>query len=230
MKIYKTRKTPELLTMNLQFFGETEGAGAASEATATDNAGETTQQDSETTKSTDDEAMRRHIQSEVDKKTAEQGKTIATLQKEIANLKKANMSAEEIRKQEQEDKDKQLAAKEQELTERENRLYALDKTKAIDIGGMGLSVELAQKAVEVIMDTTQEGIDKRLEAFNDLFKEVIAVKTKNIFKENGRTPNGGSAGGSLESKQQTVAEKLGKQAAERNKAANDVLSKYGIGG
>lgn len=230
MKIHTTRKTPDnkLLRMNLQFFGETESTGAASEATATEGAEETTQQDGES-KSTDDETMRRRIQSEVDKKTAEQGKTIAALQKEIATLKKVNMSAEEIRKQEQEDKDKQLAAKEQELTERENRLYALDKTKAIDIGGMGLSVDLAQKAVEVIMDTTQEGIDRRLEAFNNLFKEVIAVKTKNIFKENGRTPTGGGSG-SPESKQHTVAEKLGKQAAERNKAANDVLSKYGIGG
>lgn len=172
------------------------------------------------------EALDRIIQARVDKITAELGKKNANLQKELDKAKKQNMTNEEIKNLELADKQKELDERASKLLEGEHRLYAI---KAIKTAGLDDGSEKALELVDVLISGAKDEseIDKRVQSFNDLIKKFVSDKVDSVFKANGRVPNGSSDGGNAENgKNTTIAEKIGKEKAARDKSTADILSKY----
>ena len=194
--------------------------------TATGAAAETNQQAAQTTTTEtqskaeetvlSSEAIQKMIQSTVDKKTAELGKTIATLKQENETLKKANMTAEEIQKADKEEFERQKA--EVELQKRQ--IYA---HRAVATAGYG---DNAEAVVDIVLGDTDEKTDERLKNFKSLIDKIVADKVQQTFKENGRNPNGGGNGSSEENKDTSIAEKIGKNKAETAKKSNEILNYY----
>lgn len=170
------------------------------------------------------EALEKLIQSRTDKATAELGKTIAALKQEIKELQNAGKSAEEIKKSELAEKDKALTEKEQALLERENRLYALKAIKEAELDDGGMD---SLRFVDFVIAgaTTEEVIDKRVQDLKSIVNTIVEKKVDTIFKKHGRNPNG-STSDNKGSETTNIAEKIGKERAERDKQSNDVLSMY----
>lgn len=164
------------------------------------------------------EAIQKMIQSTVDSKTAALGKTISDLKKENEALKKANMTAEQIQQADKEEFERQKA--EVELGKRQIHAH-----RVVATAGYG---DNAEAVVNIILGDTDEKTDENLKNFKSIVDKLVADKVANTFKKNGRTPNGGSAGGSeeKEKKDVTIAEKLGKNKAEQAKQSNDILKHY----
>ena len=215
-----------MLKIDLQHFAEPAGGdnggdngGEGNNATDTGTEGKT-----DNGGSLSAEALDKLIQSRVDQKTADLGKKIADLQKENNDLKNAGKSAEEIKKSELAEKDKALTEKEQALLERENRLYALKAIKEAELDDGGVkSLELAEFVIAGA--TKEEDIDKRVQAFKSLVNSIVEKKVDATFKKHGRNPNG-STGDNKGGETNNIAEKIGKERAERDKQSNDVLSMY----
>ena len=207
----------EMLRLDLQFFGEeggeTAGAGndtAGAENTSTNNA-------SEEDKGLTPEAIQKMIQSAVDARTADLGKTIATLKKDNAELKKANMTAEEIQKAEREAFEAQKA--EVEFQKRE--IFA---HKAVAKAGyVGDDV---QAVVDIVLGNSDEETSDKLQKLTAIIDKVAAKKVDSLYAANGRDPK---AAHSTDTETVNIAEKLGAQAAEADKQAQSVLKHY-LGG
>ena len=166
------------------------------------------------------EAIQKLIQSTVDKKTAEFGKTIAALKKENSDLKKANMTAEEIQKAEREEFENQKA----EVALQKRQIFA---HRAVATAGYG---DNADAVVDIVLGDTDEKTEERLKNFKSLVDKLVAETVDKTFKANGRVPNGAGQNGATDSrKENSIAEQLGKTRAEQQKKANDVLSHY-LGG
>ena len=166
--------------------------------------------------------MKKFIQSELDKGLAEERKKYASLKKENEELKKAQMTAEELKKYESEKREQELKDRDAQLTERENRLFAIEAIKEIGLDDGGKqSLEL----VDFVLADDEETIKKRVTAFKGLVDRFVTARVDKTFKENGRVPNGGQQK-SGEETETSIAEKLGKQAAERNQTSNDILKHY----
>lgn len=208
-----------MLKPNIQLFGDTgEGAGdgaggSAATGTDPDNKG---QGDNGNGLSSED--IQKMIQSTVDQKTADLGKTIAALKKENADLKKANMTAEELQKAEKEEFEKQKA--EVELQKRQ--IFA---HKAVATAGYG---DNAEAVVDIVLGDTDEKTTERLQNFKSLVDKLVSETVEKTFKANGRVPNGAGNGGAdtKETKENELAKELGKKAAETAKQSNDILKHY----
>ena len=218
------RKSDRLLRLSLQFFAE---GGAGGEGSTTgDNGGEGVNTNegnggasgnptNNQNPAFDEERLSKLIQSQVDRATADLGKTIAELKKENANLKKQNMTAEDLAKAEREEFEKQKA----EVDLQRRQIYA---HKAVATAGYG---DYAESVVDIILGENDEKTDERLTNFKSIIDKIVAAEVDKTFKEKGRTPNG--ANNAQESKtENTIAEKLGKARAEQNKQANDILKHY----
>lgn len=218
-----------MLKIDLQHFaepagGDNGGDNGGEENTATDTGTGTEGKTDNGSGSLSTEALDKLIQSRVDIATANLGKKIAELQKENKDLKNAGKSAEEIQKSELAEKDKALTEKEQALLERENRLYALKAIKEAELDDGGVkSLELAEFVIAGA--TKEEDIDKRVQAFKSLVNSIVEKKVDATFKKHGRNPNG-STGDNKGGETTNIAEKIGKERAERDKQSNDVLSMY----
>lgn len=229
------KKKPSLMKMNLQFFAEDGAEGEQStgtEGTQTENSSgaETQQNDNKDTTKDDNkplttEALEKIIQSRVDKSNAELGKTIAQLRKENEKLRKDSLSSEELKKFEISEKEKELAEREKTLLDRENRLFAIKAIKEI---GLDDGSQNSLKLVDFVIADEEAKITDNVKAFNELVQAFVSARVDSKFKELGRTPNGAKPTGT-ETKQVSVAEKLGKQKAEQDKKSNDILNMY-LGG
>lgn len=206
----------KLLRLNLQFFGD-DGAGSA--AAGAGEAGEAQSQENQNNALTSDE-IQKMIQSAVDTKTADLGKTIAELKKENATLKKANMTAEEIQKADKEEFERQKA--EVELGKRQIHAH-----RVVAAAGYG---DNAEAVVNIVLGGTDEDTDKRLGDFKALVDKIVKETVNKTFKENGRNPNGGNTSGSSDDgkKENNIAAELGKKAAAAREKSNDILKQYGI--
>ena len=193
----------------------TTAAETNTQAQATETTENNKQQAADTVLSS--EAIQKMIQSTVDSKTAELGKTIATLKKENEQLKKANMTAEEIQKADKEEFERQKA--EVELQKRQ--IFA---HRAVANAGYG---DNAEAVVDIILGETDEKTTERLTNFKALVDKLVSDTVKQTFKDNGRVPNGGGKSGEEATKKDTsIAEQLGKQKAEQAKNSNDILKHY----
>ena len=194
--------------------------------TTTTTAGEKTATTTQETKQQENkfanEEMKKFIQSELDKGLAEERKKYASLKKENEELKKAQMTAEELKKYESEKREQELKDRDAQLTERENRLFAIEAIKEIGLDDGGKQyLEL----VDFVLADDEETIKKRVTAFKGFGDRFVTARVDKTFKENGRVPNGGQQK-SGEETETSIAEKLGKQAAERNQTSNDILKHY----
>lgn len=198
-----------------------ENAGTATETNAaTENAAQGNEGQDKNTFLTDE--VKKHIQSEIDKGLAEERKKNANLQKENEKLKKEQMSAEELKKYEAEKRDKELTERDKVLTERENRLFAIEAIKEIGLDdGSKQSLDL----VDFVMAADQSVIKDRVKAFKELVDRFVTSKVNETFKANGRVPNGGNSNNG-DTKTDSIAAKLGKQAAETAKKSNEILKHY----
>lgn len=186
--------------------------------TTTSQATETTESQQKSEPALSSEAIQKMIQSAVDSKTAALGKTIAELREQNKTLQKANMTAEEIQKADKEEFEKQKA--EVELGKRQIHAH-----RVVATAGYG---ENAEAVVDIILGDTDEKTDERLKNFKSLVDKIVAEKVQKTFKENGRNPNGGSTGGTddKDKKDLSIAEKIGKKAAETAKKSNAILDHY----
>lgn len=202
------------------------GAVATETATKVDTTAEagkeqTNQQEQQTNLTAED--IRKLIQAESDKKTAEIGKQNAALKKEIEQMKKEKMSQEELKKFEDDQRAKEMADKEKVLTERENRLTAIDELTKVELFD-------SSEATNAFLDLVIKGADEteirnNVKAIKAFIDKKIALGVDATFKANGRTPNGGDKG-ATKSSEISIAEKLGKQTAERAKNSNEILDYY----
>ena len=176
------------------------------------------------------ESIDKIVQSRVDRAMAEERKKSAAMQKELDKLRKEKMSADEIKKLEIEEKEKALKDKEREIAEKGNRIFAIQaiKTAGLDDGG---DTSALVDLVIAGSDVTEESITEKVNAIKSYFDKRVAAEVDKTFKKNGRNPNGSNSGsGDKNDGEDSIAVKLGKQRAERNKQSNDALKFYGIGG
>lgn len=167
------------------------------------------------------------IQSAVDRATQKLGTENKKLRGELEAARKAKLSEDEIKQLEMEEKEKAIADRERALTEKENRLIAIKEIKA---AGLDDGSDASLAIVDFVMAEDEEGIRERVKTFNALVERIVKTKVDGVFKANGRTPGVGTdsaanAGG----KNDSIAARLGKNAANTTKAAQTVLDHY-LGG
>lgn len=165
------------------------------------------------------------IQKAVDRATNKLGNENKKLRDEIGNLKKANMDADEVKKLELSEKEKEIAEREKALTDKTNRLFAIS---ALEATGLKDSKGSTSSLVDFVMADSEEAITERVKAFSALVESIVKVKVDETFKANGRTPGVGS-GGSAKDNTDSLAVRMGKNAAQNNQKARSVLDHY-IGG
>ncbi len=227
------------IPLNIQLFangdsGDSGGSGTESaevENTNTSTDTETKPADSEKesknadNKPNDSDKLDKIIQSRVDRAMADERKKNADLLKELEKLKREKLSDDEIKQLEVEEREKAIADKEKALTEKENRLFAI---KAIKEAGLDDGSDKVLELVDLVVsgtNDTEETIQNKVKSFSDLLKSMVAAEVEKTFKANGRIPNGASSAGDTKDTS-NIAVKLGKERAEANKKANDVLSYY----
>lgn len=177
------------------------------------------------------EKLQKYIQSVVDKALADERKAHAETKKALAALQKEKLSDDELAEVARKNHEKELADREKAITDKENRYFAIT---AIKEAGLDDGSDKALALVDLVVtgnDDTEETIKAKVKAVGDYISAVVAAKVDERFKNNGRNPNGSDDGdGGDDKDKNSIAVKLGKQRAEQNKKANDVLAKYGIGG
>lgn len=169
------------------------------------------------------EAIEKLVQAKVDRITADLGKKNADLQKEINKLRKEKLTDEEVKQLEMAEKEQAMKDKEKALLERENRLIAIN---AIKEAGLDDGSTEALELVDFVIADNEENIKARAASLKSLIDKQVAAEVAKTFKQNGRTPNGGTQGSGDANKDTSLAEKLGKARAAQNKTANDVLKYY----
>lgn len=165
------------------------------------------------------------IQKAVDRATHKIGNDNKKLREENERLKKEKLSDDEVKQLELQEKEKEIADRERALTEKENRMTALKEIKAI---GLDDGSEAALAIIDFVMAEDEAAIKERVKTFDALVKRIVQAKVDGVFKANGRTPGVGteaSGGNGADS----LAVRMGKNAAQTNKQARDVLDHY-LGG
>lgn len=167
------------------------------------------------------------IQKAVDRATNKLGNENKKLRGEIETLKKANMDADELKNFELSEKEKEIAERERALTDKENRLTAI---KAIKEAGLDDGSDASLALVDFVMAEDENGIKERVKAFDALVKRIVKTQVDGVFKANGRTPGVGTdsaadAGG----KNESIAARMGKNAAATNQKSRSILDSY-LGG
>ena len=163
------------------------------------------------------------VQAKVDRITADLGKKNADLQKQVDKLKREKMSDDEIKQLEMEEKEKSIADKEKALLDRENKLTAINALKEV---GLDDGSKDALELVDFIIADDEENIKARATTLKKLIDKRVSAEVAKTFKQNGRTPNGGTQEQDAASKETSLAQKLGKAKAAQNKTADDVLKYY----
>ena len=193
-----------------------ETTDSAPAAAAPDTAAEQTAESA-----ADIEAM---IQRAVDRATNKLGNDNKKLRAELEAERKKNLSASELKQLELQEKEDAIAERERALTDKENRLIAI---KAIKEVGLDDGSDASLAIVDFVMAEDEEGIRERVKVFDALIKRIVKAQVDGVFRSNGRTPGVGSetaanAGGQNDS----IAARLGRNAASTHKAAQSVLDHY----
>lgn len=223
-------KRNKLLRINMQFFADGGDSGTGDAGNGSDNSNNADNQNNNNSGSADNGSnnsntadLDKLVQARADKLTAELGKKNATLQKELDKLKKEKMTADELKQLEISEKEKELAEREKMLLDKENRLLAI---KAIKEAGLDDGSDKSLELVDFVIADNEEAIKNKVKAFGDLVKKFVAAEVDKTFKKNGRNPNNGGSGDENDKNGNSIAEKLGKARAEKQKQSNDILKLY----
>lgn len=184
-----------------------------------------TQQSSDNQQQSQQDSIDQIVQRAVDRATNKLGNEVKRLKAENESLKKAGMDAEEVKKYELSEKEKEIAEREKALNDKTNRLFAIS---ALEETGLKDSKGSTSSLVDFVMADSEEAITERVKAFSSLVDSIVKVKVDEIFKANGRTPGVGSDG-SARDNTDSLAVRMGKNAAQNNQKARSVLDHY-IGG
>lgn len=168
------------------------------------------------------------IRSAVDREKNKIGNENKQLRKQLEALQKEKLSDDELKDLELKEREKTLADRDKALTEKENRWIAM---KAIKEAGLDDGSDASLAIVDFVMAEDEDGIKERVKAFDTLVKRIVKSQVDAVFKANGRTPGVGTdtasnAGGEHES----IAVRMGKNAAAVNQKSRSILDSYGLGG
>ena len=168
------------------------------------------------------------IQSAVDRVRNQMGNENKKLRADLEAERKKNLSEKEIKELEIKQEREQFEIERAEFKREKNKLFAI---KALSEVGLNDGSADSLAIVDFVMADSEEAITERVKSFDALIKRVVKTQVDAVFKANGRTPGVGSdtaanAGGQNES----IAARLGKNAANANKAAQSVLDHYTRGG
>ena len=203
---------------------DTTAAATDTTATATDTGAGTTDTVKEN-KSMTEQELEKIIQSRVDKITAKLGKEKADAEAALEQMKKDKMSADELAKYELEQEKKSLAEREKALTDKSNRLLAINELTKVELyDGGETGTALLNMVVNGVKEESQ--IAENVKALKSVIDKLVSAQVQKTFKDNGRVPNGGGKESDSEEKDNNIAVKLGKEAAERTKSSNDILNHY----
>ena len=195
--------------------GATEQNSANNESSKVEN---TSQDDSK--KEVDFEKL---IQKAVDRATNKLGNENKKLREQLETIKKEKLTDEELKKLELKNKEADIADREAKLAEKENRLFAI---KAIKEAGLDDGSDTSLELVDFVMSDDEDTTRARVKVFSQLVNKIVSAKVAETFKNNGRNPEKGGTG---EANNNSLAARIGKNSAERNEAANNVLKHY-LGG
>ena len=241
-------KKDNLLRISMQFFAadgvgagdtnangatggaDTNSAGGDPNSTGADNnASGNNQPDNKQTDDNGDQLsnIEKLIQQAVDRATNKLGNDNKALRNKLEKLQKEKLTEDELKELEIKNKEAEIAQREAAILEKENRLYAI---KAIKEAGLDDGSDMSLQLVDFVIADKTEDIDARVKTFNTLFKAFVKREVDKTFKDSGRNPNGGQqSAGDKEKKDNSIAAKLGKVAAETNKQSQTVLNHY-LGG
>lgn len=145
-----------------------------------------------------------------------------SLKEQIKELSRKGLTPEQIAELDKKDKEDEQNKREAELTERENRFYALT---AIKDAGLDNGDKTALELINLVMGKDQKEIDANVKTLDSLVKRMVKAEVDKTFKDNGRSPKGGDDSDDKD-KDNAIAKKLGKRAADANKRARGVLDMY----
>ena len=169
------------------------------------------------------EALDKYINERVVQATAALNKEKSSLQKALDKANRENKSAEEIRDIENQRRENELAEREREIKARENKIFAMEQIKKVGLDKGGIeALELA----DLVVADSEEDMTARVNTLSKLVKALVKSEVDETFKLHGRNPGSGDSGAGKEKPENTLAKKLGEQAAERNKRAQSVLDFY----
>lgn len=170
--------------------------------------------------------VEKRVQQAVDRATNKLGNELKTFREENERLKKEKMSDDERTQYERDEYEKALQEREAKVSLAERRMYAMNKLRA---AGLDDGTEEASSLIDYVMADDEKGIDNRVDGFKTLFNKRVQTQVDATFKQNGRQPNGGGGSDKKDQKEDdavTLAQQIGKQAAEANKAAKSVIEQY----
>lgn len=166
------------------------------------------------------------IQSAVDRATNKLGNENKKLRDQIDTLKKTHMTEAELKQSEIAEKEADIAEREKTIADKENRWYAM---KAIKAAGLDDGSDLSLELVDFVVSDNEETTNKRVELFAALVNKRVKEEVEKTFKTNGRNPEKSGIGKTEDKNESNLAAQLGKVTAEREAAANKVLTHY-LGG
>lgn len=139
-----------------------------------------------------DKLLDKKIQQAVDRATNKLGNDNKKLREELEKLRKEKLTAEELKALEDEEKEKDLAEREAALKAAENKMYAV---KAIKKAGLDDGSETALDILALVNAGDEESIDNNIKALKALVDKLVKAEVEKTFKDNGRNPEKGAAGG-----------------------------------
>lgn len=169
------------------------------------------------------EALDKYIGEKVAKKTATLKDENVALKKAIEQMKKEKMTDDQIKEHERKEYEKELAEREKAIKARENKSFALEQINELGLGKGGVA---ALELADLIIADTDEEMTKRAKTLDSLVKALVKEQVDETFKKHGRNPSGGEAGAGNAQPENSLAKKLGEQAAKRNELSKKVLDYY----
>ena len=138
-------------------------------------------------------AVQKMIQSERDRATNKLGNDKKTeiddLKKQLEDLKKEKLTETERAELDHKNRETELEKKERAFQLMQNKYAA---TQALKEAGL----ENGEDVVTLVLGDTEENTKKRVSALSALVERLVKAKVAEKFKEGGRNPEKGSAGGS----------------------------------
>lgn len=175
------------------------------------------------------ESVRSLIQSSIDRATNKLGNENKQLREELEKLRRQHMTEDEVKKLDYEERMKELQEKESEIKAQQLKMHAIAAMKK---SGLDDGSEDALKLLNFLTGESEEAIDQRATELKALLdsrvKTQVDQQVDQRFKGSGREMKG--SGQSTEAKKGApgvdFAERLGKEAAQSNQAAQKVLDLY----
>lgn len=151
------------------------------------------QQNSQQQNSFNEEAIRKIIQSEVDKVRGKYSLELKKKEEELKKVRAEHLTAEEITKLELEEQRKELEEQRRAFTLEKNKNFAKDTLAKSKLCS---DAEKTLKLVDLVMGDSEEEIETKIKYVSDVIEEIVNSRVDETFKSSGRqvTKSSGNAG------------------------------------